>query len=534
MTSNRRERFAWTLVIAIVMVATLAHILYNPIRIDHDCALYLQEAWLILHGRVLYVDVIELNPPLIVYLNAIPVAASALLRTHLIVTFLVGVWLLALASVVSTRRILRGSRNDDESVSADLMALSLAVVSAGVLLVNNYGQREHLFVLGFFPYFALRFRRWDGGRVALPWAIAVGVAAAVTACLKPHFVLIALVPDIYWLIRRRSGGPLIQPEVVAFAGTGVLYAVHFLFLPEVMRAAYFGRWIPFISQGYHAYDQPIKWMVLGEAWLWIPAALCLLVFVPGPTRTNRAWRGAEALALVALTAMLSFFVQHKGWRYQAIPAQAAAVGVLALVVGRSARSVARADASSRRLTATGFGLFAVLVAMFGSMSALVIALVVHPKSEQRLAEWTSGSPLRRAIVRYANPGDSVLFVNTDVGPAYPILTQLNRIPGSRYPTAFPIVMFYAGVHAQPGERFPYHDATTMPVEELLFRNELRTDIQRLRPRIILIREKPGCQACPEGFTVYEYLTRTGFVADALSDYRRLDSVEGYALYVAKS
>ena len=49
-----------------------ALIALNPMRIKSDCALYLEMGRQLLEGKLPYVDFGEVNPPLIIYLNAIP------------------------------------------------------------------------------------------------------------------------------------------------------------------------------------------------------------------------------------------------------------------------------------------------------------------------------------------------------------------------------------------------------------------------------------------------------------------------------
>jgi hypothetical protein len=418
---------------------------------------------------------------------------------------------------------------DDESSHADLVAVSLALFSTILLIDGRMGQREHLFVLGFFPYVALRFRRWEGGSMAIAPAIAAGSLGAIAACIKPYFAAIAIVPELYWLVKRRSVRPLFAPESIAFAGGGLAYVLHFLVIPQPMRAAFFGRWVPLVSRGYRIYDMPIRQMVLDHPGLWLPSAMCVVVFVLRPAGRSTAWKFAEPMALIALAAAVSFFLQHKGWPYHAIPAQAAMFVVAGLVGGQSLLTVD----SGRSWTRAVLGALRVALAMtLAGVTLGATALAIHSKTNQRLAEWTSGSPVRKTIVRYTNPGDPVLAVSTSAGRVYPMLTQLDRTPASRFLVAFPIPMFYVGVAGRIGQPFPYHmRGDTVPAEEASFRDDLRSDIVRARPKVILLDDRTGCEFCPKRFTVLDYLMRTGFIADAMGNYREAGRVEDFALYL---
>ena len=59
-------------------VYKLSFIFLHPLAISPDQALYLESGKLILQGRVPYLDFFDLNLPLIMYLNVIPVVVANL------------------------------------------------------------------------------------------------------------------------------------------------------------------------------------------------------------------------------------------------------------------------------------------------------------------------------------------------------------------------------------------------------------------------------------------------------------------------
>lgn len=159
MNTDRWIRVVPVALIAVILMGTLAYVLYRPTRIHHDNAQYLQIGELLREGRIPYVEVVDTNPPLVWYLNTVPVVIARRINAHVIPTFLVGVWLLSVASVVGTRRTLRAAFSNSERIYAEAVAVALAASSAAVLYWNLYGQREHLFALALFPYLAVRFRQ---------------------------------------------------------------------------------------------------------------------------------------------------------------------------------------------------------------------------------------------------------------------------------------------------------------------------------------------------------------------------------------
>ena len=106
-----------------ILMAVLLGILNAPARINHDNAMYLAMGEGLLRGEVPYVDLIDLNPPLIVYLNTIPAAAARLLGIYPPLTFLVR---------LSSDRALLGPLANSRRRSALLRAMTAGLLSLGL------------------------------------------------------------------------------------------------------------------------------------------------------------------------------------------------------------------------------------------------------------------------------------------------------------------------------------------------------------------------------------------------------------------
>jgi hypothetical protein len=506
---------ACRLLTAVLLLAALLAILADPLRTGYDQATCLQVGDLLLRGYTLYVDVIDLNPPLAYYLHIVPAAVARRFEFHLVTTFLIGVWALTVCSVVATRRFLARAAGD-EPPHADLAAMSIAVLSLFTMWRNDFGQREHLFVLGFIPYLALRFLRLEGRQVGPVPAILTGAAAALVACLKPHFVAIALAPELYLLAAGRSLVPLRHAEFVAFVTTGLAYGAHLLLLPDAMRTAWFGRWMPFIASGYRAFDAPWS-LFIGLAKIWLPPAICSLAFIMIDRSERRFARFGRLVAIAALTAVVMYFVQHKGWLYHAIPAHALLAAMLALVAAEV----------NLRLPYKPICV-ALAVVLAGGLIAAT-ALIIRPRAQAALAR-ASGSEMGRALVSYSAPGDSVLLFSSGNALLYPLLIQLQREPGSRYMFSFPIPMIYYGVTRAPGRPFDYALADSRRrAEEAQFRAELDEDIRSRRPALVVVSKY--CGWCPDGFSLRDYLSQTGFLEHSMGDYREADGFVHASVYV---
>jgi hypothetical protein len=139
--------------------------------------------------------------------------------------------------------------------------------------------------------------------------------------------------------------------------------------------------------------------------------------------------------------------------------------------------------------------------------------------------------LRQIVQQRTKPADRVLVVATSARPAYPLLLQTGRLPGSRYLCAFPIALFYADAKSAKASRFVYRRRWEAPAEERQFLNELEEDVVRLQPRLIVVHDSAGWQGLPKGFNTLEYLVYCGWIQDAVTPYyRELPSPEGWRVF----
>jgi hypothetical protein len=492
----------------LTLAVGLTLILLIPMRVNHDCSVNIQIAKLLLEGNVPYVDFFEINPPLIMYLTAVPVAIGNALSLHPILAFQLFILALVVLSALGVRRL------DNESQGAVLFGW--AIFSYALLLKNGFGQREHLFALSFIPYLFVRWRRYEGTPPGFRLSVLVGIAAAIGACLKPHFLFILAVSEIYWIVVHRRISDVIRPETVALAIAGLAYPLSFLLFPKEALDLFFGRWIPFVAEGYAVYNCDLATLVKFR--IFVLAAVAAVPFGPGrffdPTRS----RLAKALGVAILANLLVYLVQQKGWDYHLYPAYGFAAIIGALFLSKLYLAV-----EMKRMARVGF-----LVA-----GLLMVLVPVSIGTRYRSFEPYPEPGLINLIEKLTEPGDRVLGISTSVDISFPALVQTGRRPGSRYLWFFPIPMLYKNVQAVRGEPFPYRTLKNASKSEVRILREMTEDIRNYKPKLVLIQSryagKPGCPVCPAGFNLPDYLGAMGFMENGLAGYRRLISgdIQGY-------
>ena len=211
----------------VAVLILLGLIIANPYRINEDGALRIQLAQWVLEGKLPYVDFIDVTPPATTYLSVIPVLLSRLLSVNVIFAFSISILALVAWSSWMIRRMVRRSGTVFDSTQLGAMLFVWTLFSVLMFKRGYFGEREHIFVLLYLPFLVVRWLRVQDGRIAPLTAFIVGFAAGVGTCIKPYFVLVALMPELYWLLQRRKPG-LFRPEIGTYRLCGISLLSSFL------------------------------------------------------------------------------------------------------------------------------------------------------------------------------------------------------------------------------------------------------------------------------------------------------------------
>jgi len=491
MNRNTTEIFAFVC----LFILLFGYVLTHPDRINHDVAILLQSAELLWEGNRPYVDFIELDPPLIFYVGTFPVMLGRLLHVPMILMLSLCVATLNLWSAWAIKRILEGMGKENGWV----LAIAFGIFSLFFLKTLDWGQRDYLFTLAFVPYLLVRYVHNTGGRVSTVLAVATGLLTGLFF-FKQYFLLLVLVPEVYFLLKRKWQP--IAPETLALFIVLLLYLVHFFFLPEAMVSAYFKRWVPMLVKYYDTYDISYGEMFAVRKVYLLLGGICALLSLA--LRRFFKTPVAQLLPLLSWTVLAAlgvFYIQHKGFLYHLLPA----MGVTSLILGIWC-------AEGLRFLPRWLGsiAFVCLGLIF------LILLAVAPRVERT-------NPLESTIAQYSKENDRVLIISTSIATAYPITVQMHRPPGSRYLTSFPIAFL---MKEQP-QHYPTWEEASPQLKQFI--QELKEDINTLKPQLILINDTNYCQACPVDFNIYQFLTQIGLLEPVLKTYTRKPDSAGYAV-----
>jgi hypothetical protein len=334
-------------------LALLAAALHLVMPFNHDEAWIIHGSGWVLDGGEIGKDLVDMNPPLVWWLYAplVWLARHIGLRADHLATLLT-----VLTAALSLGVVERLLRNDD---ATPLQRALVPVAAALVLFYPGYdfGQREHWMVLLTLPYVVARWRRADNAKISTLAATAIGFVASLGFCIKPHYLLVPVVLEIWLLARTRRPLVWLAPETIALAVTGLACAAATL----VFAPAYLEQVVPNVLLGYWVSNSPLSTIAIASAMILAPAAAFAALGYLSLRDGQRIPTLAQAFGVAGLTCLAVALVQMKPWPYHFLPAVlycdlfAAAL----LLLG-----TARAGANNMRL-----GAIAVLVAMSLSNSA---------------------------------------------------------------------------------------------------------------------------------------------------------------------
>lgn len=487
------------------LLAALCALAVGPSYVNHDAAWYLYVVRRLWEGAALYRDVIDTNPPLIVWASAPPVFAGWLTGISVPATFKVYVFAIAAAALLAVDAIVRRTWRDHRFV----LVTGAAFVTLP-FVKTDFGQREHFAVLLTLPYVVAAAAR----PFALPLAVRVviGVAAGLGFAIKPHFAAAWLAVEMLaW--RREGRSALRRPELLAGAAACAAYAVALLLLtPDYLEIA--GQ----VRRVYGGLDSPSAVLLrLREVQLWIVAA-ALLVAVRWPATA----RLPATLFAAATGYLIGALLQFKGWGYQLYPARAftvlfllAAVAVLLDVVP-GVPSVLR---GGRR------GLAAVFA------GAMVVASMRYVAEARRPAAPDLVAPLTAAIDAYAPEGPlTVLSMRTIIYPAFPSVNYTGTSWGLRHNALWFLAGFYRDQDVGGVGPLEAHALDRMAPLERLFFDQIIEDLCRFPPRLLAIeRALPAAAAGRRALDLQAYYSQDARARRLFAGYQPTQPVGPFML-----
>jgi hypothetical protein len=434
----------------------------------HDTAWYVYVAQGLLEGKKLYVDFVEVNPPLGMWLIVPPVWFANLARLDSTACLFGYLLLLTAAALCGAWRLVQGEPS----------ARKLFLIAAATILLftpgNNFGQREHFMVLLFLPWVMLRVNA--EAKASLLERVIIGALAGLAIALKPHAIFAPVLVEAVLYIQRRNWRSLFTPEnFVAVAAVSIYGASIILFTPEFFggiigmgRTAY----LP-----YYGYPLPI---VLMDA-KWAVIFMALAGFGLSDKKVQVFWAAA-------LGFLISYFLQMKGFTYHILPAT-----IFALLACAAAL---QAQFATQRLKTT-----ATAVTSFAAGALLL----TEPQA------YEPNRDISARVEATRTPDVHSIFVASNrFSHAFPYVVEQHLAWASRLPTQW--LVPYVTDHWKPGEAT--HDAIVAKALDWTME-----DLATLKPDLIAIDNSKAQRDAMGGFEFLKFWNEDPRFAALWQSYR---------------
>lgn len=509
------KRFWYGSIAVMYIVIFIKHMII-PVSHDFGGAIYFARR--ILEGDKLYVDLIELNPPIIYLISTIPVFFSKLLGINEIISGLIFIFLLTVLSLYIARKIL-AILFDNQSDTLGYYFLFL--LSFVLLFVPNrdFGQREHVMVIFCVPYVVASMARSIGKKIPSSLGWIIGIMAGLGFVLKPHFLLLWIAVEVFLLLTKKQTirSFFTRSDTYAVISIHILFALMLIFVfPEYFKLA------SMAMQVYDAYNSRMHFILkqFGPTGFLLIASLTAHLLYG-----SREDRGPLSILLIAAAVFgLTGISQQKGWTYHFYPGLTFGVLYILLFGVYALRNIP-ATGSIIWQGSKGLALGIVILLIVGKtipLTALDIYKVYYlpPQLVYYLSD----------IAKKYAQDKPIYCLSTSVFPAFPVVNYSNSWFASR----FPFLAFLPGCYShQMDDDFPlyYHHPSKMkPIEKFVFEGVIK-DLLKNRPVLLFVDVKAEKQGFSKNFDFLKYFSQDPRFNAMMRDYHLVHQVGPYDIYL---
>ncbi|MCE2890796.1 MAG: hypothetical protein ACK5XZ_10900 [Hyphomonadaceae bacterium] len=499
MTDARGTTLRYTLISLAIMALGICCTIFIPAGQDILWRLHIAEG--ILDGKILYRDLIEVNPPLWFW-TALPTVwlsnLTGMSEHNILIGFSFAVILLTSALFLSL------AKKTLEQPAALWLGVSF-LAALCLSSIGDLGQREQSLLMASGLWLILLVVRMEGRQVPIWTAILVGLLAAYGFALKHYFVLIPLVLEGWLLWRQKRAWRPFRPETLVLGLCALAYAVAvWLYSPDflnrilnLVQTAYFGfgPW-----NGLSPVERQLRLLTQ-----------CLFVAVPLAAMILTKERRPMAVGLMITILVATFIVllQQKGWRYHFIAVYGLSTMLVLMILQRVRAERLQGFAATFALLAVPTLVWTAIV-----QPALVKIKAADGMVEPKLERLIAQEPLKSRIVILSTAPDNAFYPLAHMGRSYwSRHYSMWMMPGLLTPTA-----------DQKREAI-------RKTELARIRAEFVTDIQCAQPNLIVGEVGYFRNPEPKLFDAMAYLSEDGeFKAWLATHYEAQKSVGPYPIW----
>ena len=477
------------------------------LRLNYDAGWLITVAEQTLGGRRLYTDIVEINPPLIVWLTQLPVRAARLFGIDSILAFRIFVFAMIAGSVGLMRRPAHQVLGRNHSNFLLLIAVALVP-----LTWKYFGEREHLAVILLAPYLIINSSDAAPG-TTVPTRVAAGLLAGLGFSLKPHFAPLFLITCV---LRRRPWRTLagFEHQAAALAAM-VLYAM--AALPSLQD--YLALVRTYGGLYWQLLHRPGLEILFGNA-AGLTAIATMLTYA-GLRPTIARPSVPDSLAVACCWFLAVVVLQGKGLSYHYYPAFV--LGLLTIGWVLLDPEPARPVSPRQSFRVVAAALLAAALSLGAARTAWSLVDDVGPEAGKF-------GELVRLIDRLA-PGGRFAALDMELAESFPAANYTTASWDLGWPSIWFIEPVYRA-ELQAGMVLRTHEPAAMTGAERAGYSSVVRQLIGRRPDVLLFRRAvPGARSGTDRFDFLPYFTKDSALDDLLARcYERLADTLGRAVF----
>lgn len=479
--------------------------------INHDVGWYLYAAGAMLDGAKLFRDLIDVNPPIIFWLNLPPAWLARILNCSSVPVFNLFCLFIVIVSLILSTQILKKILLPlSRSAQYCFLLVLVFILLPYEIPWNCFGQREHLLLVLVLPYIFASAARLMGYPLQIKFAATLGLLAGVGFALKPHFLFAYCCIETYLLVAHRSCKFWKRPESLGIFIYQVLHWGYILLAIPEYKAA-----VLMILPVYGGFTDPVSIRYLFAYGALFGSAIISFLIL----RSDKL----EQLLFVAFSAFLIIaMVQKKGWHYHLYPASCTAAMLIAFAILTFDQTMQK----SKKLMLVKRS---AIILMFLCFIFLKATPFIKPFSKMTNPLAVPLNQLISIVNKHAYKEPIYVF-SSSLPPAFPLVNYTQTRWSSRFNCLWFLPNFYSGV-ISTAETFPYHRIDKMDRVERSFLEKLISDIINASPAVVIVDCAPRLQGFGKtSFQYLEYFSQEPRFASFWKDYVFLTRVDRYKVF----
>ena len=275
---------------------------------EADKGWLLHVAHMALEGKRLYREIIEVNPPLIIWFYEIPVWISMHMPVRDFEALgAIGV-LTSLITCFVAMRIIRHHPAFECNVNLQISCGKLlALIFIFFTTQIYFFDRDHIFFVLTFPYLLRLMPSLYEKKFSAGLKLLIGVMAAIGFCMKPHTIVIFAAIQLICAARLHSAAMLWKVEnLIIGAGALLYFACIWHFAPEYVHIVMPMSWETYLSFGHK-----------NSGWFYLPPVVVGLglIFVDFRAWYKTPFRPDVYYFMALCAAFLAYALANAGWGY---------------------------------------------------------------------------------------------------------------------------------------------------------------------------------------------------------------------------